>query len=482
MSEKRYGRIAPSVAEITARRNTNLGWDRALAEMIDNSLDAGAQNIRIKIEGRVIEVQDDGRGIVDLLAAATSGRHVRSETTELGMYGVGLKDAWYWAGPRMEIESVHKGLRGSLVADFREIQSRGDWEIEMPEYVPTRDKSGTKIRLFLSDDSPRRSAPTERHFDQLAWVFSPAILDGKSIFVPAKNTARRLKPVLLPTFIESVKDEFEIDGKRVAIDIGVTEKREVLDGEGPIWIQFGHRYIDRSFIGCGEFAANRVRGVVRLINPEDKQGPKWNLSKNKDSLTDNKDELAAAIHIRIKPLLEFSDALSTNSDMMDLAKEIQTEIQSLVVGHKRNAKEGRGSGDGSKGSGKGATPKATGRKRKNAAQFDLEEEGSVEVPVADGVLDTLVKCKLPFHFTDFASEETVGKFTKDGGIRLNSKNKVVAKLCADKNRDGLYALVVAVISHNIITKDGKQRFLFARDDFEQTVGKGLLSLILGEKP
>ena len=482
MNEKRYGRIAPSVAEITARRNTNLGWDRALAEMIDNSLDAGAQNIRIKIEGRVIEVQDDGRGIADLLAAATSGKHVRSDTTELGMYGVGLKDAWYWAGPRMEIVSVHKGLKGSLVADLREIQYRGDWEIEMPEYTPTRDRSGTSIRLYLSDESPRRSYPTERHFDELAWVFSPAILAGKSVFVPAKNVLRRLKPVLLPRFIESVTDEFEINGKRVAIDIGVTEQREVLDGEGPIWIQFGHRYIDRSFIGCGEFAANRVRGVVRLINPIDEDSPKWSLSKNKDSLTDNKDELAAAIHIRIKPLLEFSDALSTNSDMMDLAKEIQSEIQTLVVSHKRNAREGRSGKSGASGAGKGATPKATGRKRKNARQFDLEEDGSVEVPSSEGVLGTLINCKLPFHFTHFANEETVGKFTKDGGIRLNSKNKVVAKLCAEKNRDGLYALVVAVISHNIITKDGKQNFLFARDDFEQTVGQGLISLILGEKP
>ncbi len=477
MNEKRYGRIAPSVAEITARRNTNLGWDRALAEMIDNSLDAGAQNIRIKIEGRVIEVQDDGRGIVDLLAAATSGRHMRSETTELGMYGVGLKDAWYWAGPRMEIESIHKGVLGKLVADFREIQSRGDWEIELPTHEGTREKSGTKIKLFLSDETPRRFPPVESHFQKLAWIFTPALLEGKCIRVPYSESMKRLKPVKLPAFMESVKELFEVGGKQVEIEIGLTEKHEALDRDGPIWIQFGHRYIDSSFIGCGNYAASRVRGVVRLIQSSNPDAPKWKLAKNKDGLTDHKKELAEAIHGKIKHLLDKSDELSRNAELDELARDIQLNLNTLLTNSKRMAREARSHGAGSAvGT---VLAKASGKKRKNASSYELDPSGPIEIADGEGEGQSTSNGYCRFHFAELKNPHSVGQFTDDGGVRLNISNPVVKKLCEDKNEHAIYILALSIISHSVVTQDGPQKFLFEKDSFEETLGLSLALSVLG---
>ena len=92
-----------------------------------------------------------------------------------------------------------------------------------------------------------------------------------------------------------MNETFEVSGKSVSLSIGILAPGETIF-KGPFWIQFGHRNIVGTSIGVKEFSESHMAGIVTL-----REG--WKLTKNKDDFDDLKDELADAIHARIRPLL-----------------------------------------------------------------------------------------------------------------------------------------------------------------------------------
>jgi hypothetical protein len=125
----------------------------ALAEHVDNALQAGAQNIHVAFEKNksgakvtAIAVIDDGHGMIpDMIRFAVmwGGTHRENSREGLGRYGYGLPSAAVGIGRRFTVYSVPKGSKLHAVAvDVDEI-SQGKFtddtgEIVIPEPAPAK--------------------------------------------------------------------------------------------------------------------------------------------------------------------------------------------------------------------------------------------------------------------------------------------------------------------------------------------------------
>lgn len=465
--------VSPDVHFVNSMRNRNLGWEKALAELIDNALDHKANQIKILANNKIVTVIDDGAGVKDLAATVTSGKHVPSDSTELGMFGVGLKDAWHWAGHRMEVETVRDGRKGLLVADSREMIRLGDWKVQSPSYSECGEPSGTKITLHLATTEPRRNSPSRQAYENLAWIFTPALLDGKQIIVPDNRMTKPLKAIALPTFSEVVEDIFTVSGREVYIKIGIVADtcRMV---KGPFWIQYGHRNIARKPIGCGNYSADRMGGIIRL-----KKGD-WNLSANKDDLTDYKDELGDAILERIEHLLKKSESFSQELANNELLSELESELNEAIVKAKKTEKEKRPGESTSNGA---ITSIGTGRKRRTAKVSDPNEDGSVD-SIAESTDGKPSRKKRGIYlvFGEFDTPDTLGEYDDfSRRITLNKEHPFVEHLRRNKDMKGaLHAIAFSLICHWAVSNQGKQKLLFESEDFGLCFGKVLASLDIKE--
>jgi len=102
--------ITPNVHLIAAQARTDISYAEGLAEFVDNAFDAGAVNVSIDC-GEALTVKDDGSGCPDLQVMLTLGGHRRTQTTRLGMYGVGAKNAAQGLGQLLSISTVCDHVR-----------------------------------------------------------------------------------------------------------------------------------------------------------------------------------------------------------------------------------------------------------------------------------------------------------------------------------------------------------------------------------
>lgn len=108
-------RLAPDPRSLEALgRNHTL--EAALAELVDNSIDAGAGNVLIRFVragGRLVRllVVDDGAGIDDagIDIAMTVGGDRRYSSAEIGRFGLGLKAASFSQARSVTVVSIAKG-------------------------------------------------------------------------------------------------------------------------------------------------------------------------------------------------------------------------------------------------------------------------------------------------------------------------------------------------------------------------------------
>src|SRR3954452_10229298 len=98
MSDRQYQTILPSAGRLMSSLR-DIGYDlpSAIADLVDNSIDAGAREVRITIEphgaASWIRVSDDGCGMSpsELDEAMRYGTEAAYEPRALGHFGLGLK-------------------------------------------------------------------------------------------------------------------------------------------------------------------------------------------------------------------------------------------------------------------------------------------------------------------------------------------------------------------------------------------------------
>lgn len=137
----------------------------AIADLIDNSITAGAKEIRIIAtyagESSVLQVVDDGVGMdIDALKIAMKlgARNPNDDrnVNDLGRFGLGLKTAAFSQGKKLTV--VSKKLNNTLVGrrwDLARIEKTNKWELEQindfQEYKESLKSHGTLVEISNLD-------------------------------------------------------------------------------------------------------------------------------------------------------------------------------------------------------------------------------------------------------------------------------------------------------------------------------------------
>lgn len=452
----------PLLHTLEGERNSRLGWHNALAEMIDNALDADACQVLIDFGSKTLTVTDDGTGAPDVLSMLRFGAHKKHRTTSLGHYGRGLKDAWLWSGNTIDISTVHQKVKRTLrvcIDDF--VEREGRWEGPDPKECAARNgEHGTRISI----EGVRQGRPDAGTIAKLCMTFMPALEAGRQIVIGKSGQGRKpLEPYKLPMFLECVQDTFEVGGRKTSINIGIVRDGQKIDYPGFL-LCYGHRVIKASTIGVGNYSSARLTGTIVL-------GDGWKLTRNKDDLSDNLDGLDVAIHYRIQSLCKKADALALDIE----SRELLTEIEGLVNAGIKGAmvREKRRSAENETGR---VEPVGSPRRRSKADKVHPDKPGSV---VADGIAGRRHGLKV-----DWASFEKnrIGDYEPlDRRVRLNTNNGFIERAKQKHNMEALYAVAMGLVAHHEATHEGRQRLIVECTDFMSDWGRVMNSIEFADK-
>lgn len=208
--------MEPSAARLTnSLRDIGYDFETAVADIVDNSIAAGAHNVRIAIRfdglGSSVVIADDGGGMSadELDEAMRFGSRRDYEDGELGRYGLGLKTASISQARTLTVVtnmSTERAYRRHRRLSLDHIHSTDRWEILDPwstgnapqadEVAPLRDLltdgpgtvvAWTDLDRVLPENNPE-GGWAERRFDRLARTTSRHLsmvfhryLEGESV-------------------------------------------------------------------------------------------------------------------------------------------------------------------------------------------------------------------------------------------------------------------------------------------------------------
>ena len=134
----------PPKASVLVESLRDIGYSlqTAVADVIDNSLAAGARKIELlsetHAESPVIGILDNGAGMTEteLLEAMRPGSKSPLEQrtrTDLGRFGLGLKTASFSQCRRLTVLTRKHGMTSCAVWDLDTVAERDKWIVELPE-------------------------------------------------------------------------------------------------------------------------------------------------------------------------------------------------------------------------------------------------------------------------------------------------------------------------------------------------------------
>jgi hypothetical protein len=174
-----FADITPDVSLLAKVGQSGHSVAEAVAELVDNAIDAAPEGGRIEVEIEYstkegwIEIRDDGSGmnraaLADALVLGLSGK----TDGEIGRFGLGLKTACTSLGSRFQIITTTDDSKVDWIADYdeEEFLSSGEWMLPISRQKSTRVR-GTRIRIYssriysgLSQSLLRNLGSTFRHF------------------------------------------------------------------------------------------------------------------------------------------------------------------------------------------------------------------------------------------------------------------------------------------------------------------------------
>lgn len=178
----------------------------AVAELIDNSLQAGAKHVSVEVVASddstfplEVRVTDDGAGMdARLLAdALTFGGSSRfDDRSSLGRYGMGLPNGALSRARRVEVYSWRGGDVRHCYLDVDELveQRRRSLPpvvaVDRPPFVP-QTASGTSVRLLRCDrlEYRRPSTLAQRLTDDLGRIYRSFLADGLTLNINGELVA-----------------------------------------------------------------------------------------------------------------------------------------------------------------------------------------------------------------------------------------------------------------------------------------------------
>lgn len=133
--------INPNVGNlITSLRDIGYTFEIAVADIIDNSISAGARNIQIIALAQpknIVCILDDGNGmsenqLIEAMRLATQNPSVERTELDLGRFGLGLKTASFSQCKKLTVASKKSGILSIKQWDLDFISEKNAWQLLTP--------------------------------------------------------------------------------------------------------------------------------------------------------------------------------------------------------------------------------------------------------------------------------------------------------------------------------------------------------------
>lgn len=365
-------RIDPNARLIEAMAEQPLSWRVALTEWIDNSLDAGATAVTVTVsraKGKsLVRIDDNGCGRESLEPFFKFGDHAKHKTSKSGRYGIGAKDAALYLGgvqSVFHVESVRAGVRRVQFADWNRIIQRGEWEIDDHTETPVREghPSGTTIVVAPVCRQVPSGQGWTRLLDELAYIYSPALLRGVQISVrPGYDRDSKREPVALlkgwqPTKEiepDHIQTEIEVGGKRAKVYAAIVRDGIVNERPGVTYTHGFRVIVPSTHHGCGNAPISRIVAWVHIDDS-------WARNKNKDGIRDF-EALARAVEHAIAPILRRAEQAGSELRSAAFTSAVQNAVNASLVNDAKAVRNKRRNPTGA------VRPTGTGSRHRNAAQ------------------------------------------------------------------------------------------------------------------
>ena len=287
-------------------RNQNFTLQSALLELIDNSIDAGAKNVRIHESDSALFIEDDGSGFEDIFRAFDIGES--RKVGQIGRYGVGLKDASVKYSRKTTISS--RGMSASC--DWETAMETGNAEI-VPEKCSIH---STVIAWWDFRHIYKYTIQTQ----EIRRCYALALARNLNIEV----NGVKLLPTEQPIFIESIDETFEYEDKRVRLTGGIFNPN---DENRKSWAGYNLYYQGRLIgpgrimdAGMGDTACSNFSFVVELEDGD----ARWVLATNKDSVDGSDALLDYIFHTYTRPLLKKAEAQTIDVALREVIEAVES--------------------------------------------------------------------------------------------------------------------------------------------------------------
>lgn len=220
--------IVPDITLFAKLGNANYSVSEAIAELIDNSIDAREDKVKVEIsidKNRIL-IEDNAKGMdkqtaIDSIVLGKSSKG----KGDLGSFGMGMKTACMSLGEEFEIATTKSGSTEEYVISFSadEFEKRGEWKhhISIREGVSSV-KSGTRITI------------TNLRFNQYSTLVSKVeehLAERFGVFIENKEASIRINGKAMsysaPELVADSKKKFEItlkDGAKITGWTGLLQK------------------------------------------------------------------------------------------------------------------------------------------------------------------------------------------------------------------------------------------------------------------
>lgn len=159
--QRRADATPHAAALIEGLRDIGYSLETALSDVIDNSITAGARQIRILTEtasdAPYVAIVDDGCGMdeKELVAAMRPGSRnplASRDRPDLGRFGLGLKSASFSQCRRLTVVSRKAGKTSAAIWDLDDVAERNEWSVQIPDNtlaIPEADQLRAQGTLVL---------------------------------------------------------------------------------------------------------------------------------------------------------------------------------------------------------------------------------------------------------------------------------------------------------------------------------------------
>jgi hypothetical protein len=315
----------PDPRIVYSMANQPLIWWKALAEWIDNALDAGAQTISIHFTRDSVRVVDDGRGCDDPVVMILPGRHRAQPGTVQGLFGVGGKDAALWVGgvkSSTAIVTTHDGARRSIRVHWSDYVKDSQYE-ESDEQRGT--SSGTEITVTPLNRRLPHGDDWAKLLEQLGYVYTPPL--GRGVQIKMQRPGKAWEPLVAwkapPLQGEIIDTDITVGDKlRAHVFCGIVQDG-VLNRRSGFTYFHGNRVVESATAnGCGGYNPNRIHGRVDLLG-------QWPRTKNKDALNSDAPSVLALYEEVARvcaPLLRCADAIGSELSSMNFVADLSKHL------------------------------------------------------------------------------------------------------------------------------------------------------------